>query len=187
MTMDAPSFSRLPMSRRTKLLITALFLVLLMVPTVYVWAYWHPANPLRFQIGKAEPEYPDDPLSFLKARVLVTNTSGTPIHLQSAVLDDGNQELGSVEPQMWPRSKDYNEVIPAHGTLELTSSLYWSASQESSIPSLQVYYYWDSSLKYRATRWCYHLRNRSPEFLQRRFPYINSYEDTIPLEGEWRK
>ncbi|MEZ0275524.1 MAG: hypothetical protein ACAH88_11525, partial [Roseimicrobium sp.] len=38
------------MSRRTKFLITALFLALLCIPLGYAWVAWRPVNPLSFQV-----------------------------------------------------------------------------------------------------------------------------------------
>jgi hypothetical protein len=47
------------MSRRTKLLITALFLVLLAIPVWHLVHTWHPANPLRFrQVGERLEKHP---------------------------------------------------------------------------------------------------------------------------------
>jgi hypothetical protein len=43
------------MSRRTKLLIAALFLVLLSIPVGYILLTWSPANPLRFRLIGPEP------------------------------------------------------------------------------------------------------------------------------------
>jgi hypothetical protein len=69
------------MSRRTKLLITALFLVLLAIPAAYVAVTWRTPNPLRFHIvAYHEPSSPEAWPEYGKLDLMVENTSNLPVH-----------------------------------------------------------------------------------------------------------
>jgi hypothetical protein len=113
------------MSRRSKLLITALFLVLLGIPAVYIALTWHAVDPFRFRyVGRGEvvmrsvdpfgggPEYPVVPIS-----IEVQNISKHPAYLQSGYLIEAGQGRGAVLEDM-----DLCHImgtIPQHGTVRL--------------------------------------------------------------------
>jgi hypothetical protein len=72
------------MSRRTKLLVTAVFLVLLAVPAVYLVLSWAPPSPLRFRVLSERVEHSGKPVKILEIEVL--NTSGiTPVEFEGAL------------------------------------------------------------------------------------------------------
>jgi hypothetical protein len=64
------------MSRRIKLTITAIFLVLLAIPVTYIALTWHPPNPLRFIIleERVEKHQPGD-VNYHWMRMELQNTS----------------------------------------------------------------------------------------------------------------
>ena len=68
------------MSRRTKLIILALFLVLLAIPTAYLALTWSPDNPLRFRLVSQKISV-DDPFKHLSMQVEVQNTESVAIYL----------------------------------------------------------------------------------------------------------
>jgi hypothetical protein len=79
--------SSIEMSRRTKLLITALFIVLLGIPLAYVALTWSPENPLRFSIvTQALPPAGDERPRERVLVVEVRNTSSVPVYLSDAKL-----------------------------------------------------------------------------------------------------
>ncbi|QIF01988.1 hypothetical protein [Roseimicrobium sp. ORNL1] len=74
------------MSRRTKLLITALFLVLLGILAVYLFQSWKPENPLRFQVVSVTSPTPATGRQYhpYLLEFTVTNTSRVPMTLHFA-------------------------------------------------------------------------------------------------------
>jgi len=118
------------MTRRSKLLITALFLVLLGIPIGYVFYGWNIPDPLRFQMvaHKTEPEVPV-PVTMHHLQIEVRNTSSVAVYLASGVLfrDKANAAMynpwTSLEPpdSLTGLTLDFNGIrepiyIPAHGT-----------------------------------------------------------------------
>ncbi|RBP36940.1 hypothetical protein DES53_11581 [Roseimicrobium gellanilyticum] len=118
------------MSRRSKLLITALFLVLLGIPIGYVLYGWNVPEPLRFRVvaHEVEPEVPV-PETTHHLRIEVQNTSSVPVYLASGVLFHDKTAAAMYRPWMQLTSLDSEDgllpefdgirepvYIPAHGT-----------------------------------------------------------------------
>jgi hypothetical protein len=104
------------MSRRTKLLITALFLVLLAIPVWHLVDTWHPPSPLRFRhVGERLDE---------KEHVLameVQNTShATVMFLVGSFYENDDSRIE--EPAFtsaWGRKLDEAVFIPPGGSVEI--------------------------------------------------------------------
>ncbi|QIF01950.1 hypothetical protein [Roseimicrobium sp. ORNL1] len=170
------------MSRRTKLIITTLFLVLLAIPAVHFYFHWRPENPLRFQIGNAGAGFPLNPHD-LRVPVIVRNSSATPIHLQFAIIATKKKEqVGAILPPVWLGSKTYDEVVPPYGTLEMYCSERNFIADARAPGYLQVAYIWDSNLRYRAKSLYGDLGYRISQWLSLDLPYISPESDTAPLE-----
>jgi hypothetical protein len=76
------------MSRRTKLIILALFLVLLAIPAACVALTWSPDDTLRFRIDHLVPPSTEHPDAYRKLRVSIENTSSAPVHFYGAAMTD---------------------------------------------------------------------------------------------------
>jgi hypothetical protein len=72
------------MSRRTKLLITALFFVLLAIPAVYVILSWSPHEPWRARLVAVQDHQGGEKKNLV---VEVENTSSVPLCIYMATLD----------------------------------------------------------------------------------------------------
>jgi hypothetical protein len=175
------------MSRRTKLLILAIFLVLMAIPAVHFYFHWRPENPLRFQLVKAGSSSPLNPHD-QRVPVIVRNSSATPIHLQFAfITTNKSEQVGVIEPRVWFGSNTNNEVVPPYGTLEMYGpAMNWSADALS-LGDLHVVYSWDSNLRYWAKSLYGDLRYRSSQWLSLELPYRSPEFDTAPLEIETGK
>ncbi|MEZ0275295.1 MAG: hypothetical protein ACAH88_10355 [Roseimicrobium sp.] len=83
------------MSRRTKLIITAIFLVLLGIPLAHVFWSWRPENPLCFSIvAQTLPSFGHGPFRERVLVVEVRNTSHVPVYLSDAKLLAFNPSRG---------------------------------------------------------------------------------------------
>ncbi|MEZ0275526.1 MAG: hypothetical protein ACAH88_11535 [Roseimicrobium sp.] len=75
------------MSRRTKLIITALFLVLLGIPTVYVVLSWRPRDPIQFRFVEQYVQGDENSVpTYYRIILEAVNVSPWSIHLSEAVL-----------------------------------------------------------------------------------------------------
>ncbi|QIF01955.1 hypothetical protein [Roseimicrobium sp. ORNL1] len=73
------------MSRRTKLIILAVFLVLLAIPAAYVALTWSPKDPLRVRLISMDMPGEQDPFKQMTMRMELENTSTVPIFVGDVV------------------------------------------------------------------------------------------------------
>jgi hypothetical protein len=88
------------MSRRTKLAILALFLVLLAVPMAYIALTWNPDAALRFRVEYLAPPSEESASADRKLRVSIENTSPAPIHFYGAGMT--GESTQAVIPDPYP-------------------------------------------------------------------------------------
>jgi hypothetical protein len=149
------------MSRRTKLITTALFLVLLAIPAAYVAFTWSPENPLRIRITSAGGNAPltIQPLGYYVLPVEVKNTSSTPVNLvslsPSLVLPFGTP-LGdsAVElPFLLSELRRSGIVIPPHSTVPASLRILGKdLAQAERTGCLWARYVWISGTKAEAIK-----------------------------------
>jgi hypothetical protein len=193
------------MSRRTKLLITALFLVLLAIPAVYVIATWSVEHPLRFRCISALPEEMVQRSSSLPPQPMVPfifevrNTKSYPVHFHGVSVRAYNPKSpmpGKYDPMdyrmrdvrdksIWAAPMVYLGVIPAHGTtcFEILVSPDRAAKFESG--EIKLAYHWASrprKLAWDVHNWVVRRLPRKDQFDQWG-PYIDLEYGPATLEG----
>ena len=176
------------MSRRTKLLITTIFLVLLAIPAVYLVLTWSPERPLRFRLVDLPPPLPiqDSALQYLDCEV--ENTSAVPIFLYVTLVESRfgppSDLIGRLLPSdPYGRGDTGPTEIPARSTVRFQSAV----PHQLGIPAswrdrVHIRHTWQSRSEHQASRVIRWVRTRLPEFMGRHVPDIRYHEDFTPLE-----
>jgi hypothetical protein len=179
------------MSRRTKVILLAIFVVLLGLPTIYVALTWHPPNPLRFRLLAV---YPDGTLSGGEKllRIRIENTSIAPVQFDCAAIDPRSDSLtggsGSLDPQVQFDGKKLHMLspptIPSAGAIELNAILDGDLVDEAEQGSLSIQYHWRSQLLLRENDVRDWFHEHVPFFRHERLKYIPPYDaDVTTLDG----
>jgi hypothetical protein len=152
-------------SRRAKLLITALFLVLLAVPVVYACLFWSIEHPLRFRCVTVLPEemvqrhssHPPEPrIPFIFE---VRNTKPYPVYFpgMSVRAHDPDSRLpGRDKPvgylprsvrdkSSWAAPSLYGQYLPAHGVTRFEALIRSEDAVELETGNIQIASYWASA------------------------------------------
>jgi hypothetical protein len=182
------------MSRRTKLLLTAPFLVLLAIPGIYIALTWSPPMPLRFRVLRVHTKPPYVADAYVPVLVSVENSGFHPVHLLMAdarVRDISSTEAGSLG-HIYPETQDpegFGEgatepfIIPAHRTVELWAMILGDAVHQAENGQLQLTCLWLTGTKYRA----YDLRESAhtyiPSWLNSRVPRLEFGIDEAALDA----
>jgi hypothetical protein len=177
------------MSRRTKLIIAALFLVLLAIPVGYVILTWSTPDPLRFRMVSYEDLSDGASGGYRgKLNLMVENTSSVPVHIHSAIVQ-------KVDPHSVSASNPFSTwivdvpddgvlLIPPHASRPCHSLGFFGVDSISAFDHTEVFYIWMTGTRHKAwltRRW---LGDHVPVFVSR---FISSrwpaYEQTpIPLQ-----
>jgi hypothetical protein len=178
------------MSRRTKLTITTLFLVLLGIPVVYLAFTWSPVEPLRFRLLSLHPLPADTSRELLE--IEVTNTSAVPIHLFMAVLQRDSATGGVEEVLALSASKGHSASpsaattggsssirIPAHSTVKCEAEIDHVANVQG---SARMNHTWISHPKYLTYKMVIGLYPYVPESLYHYIPRPQFSESDALLE-----
>ncbi|MEZ0275296.1 MAG: hypothetical protein ACAH88_10360 [Roseimicrobium sp.] len=177
------------MSRRTKLLITALFLVLLGIPTAYVARTWHPENPLRFHLDEEsrEPDPFDPKEDHRVLKITIENTSNTPVCVLDALLIFRDAKSGTEQAVGWAsldRVLGGRAIVPVHvppkGVMPC-SVLVDDAFRDCPLDHVHVQSTWMSVPKSYFARVCLWLEHRLPRKLSSHLPIPSAGEDEGPL------
>ncbi|QIF01951.1 hypothetical protein [Roseimicrobium sp. ORNL1] len=181
------------MSRRTKLIIAALFLVLLAVPAAYVALTWHPAFPLRFHLESIDSEPLEEDPRYRGLRVRVENTSPIPVHICGGMLytNFGIPVFGGPEGLLLPlefrdgipsRNPDEPVIVPAHGELHIRGALGAKLTQIPQGGEISVQCTWETATRAGAGRAVNWIRYSCPQWETGRLPMIEPLRTTVPLE-----
>ncbi|RBP36956.1 hypothetical protein DES53_11597 [Roseimicrobium gellanilyticum] len=152
------------MSRRTKVLITALFLALLSVPIVYAIVAWSPERPLRFRVIPDDGRYREYRYdnSMRVYDVEVVNTSAAAIHL-----DGGSIHVKNAVGGLMPGSLGYLDrasgtklasgqyvalSVPAHSTVRGHACVHENFAPLFTSGRAVIKYTWVSNVRERAVR-----------------------------------
>ncbi|QIF01952.1 hypothetical protein [Roseimicrobium sp. ORNL1] len=181
------------MSHRTKLIIAAIFLVLIAIPAAYVIRTWHPTNPLRFRFSEVHPEA-DLKKGIRKITVTVENASDAPVQLYGASIEVPNskgrapERAGFCGP--WSHSSIGGAsrpvrfvVVPARGTTRITAELRTEYMTDGKSGRLQVTYHWMSVTKSKSAGLFKWIHGGSPQWLRSLSPDFKIKPDIAPLEG----
>lgn len=162
------------MSRRTKYIIAALFLVLLTIPVVYLVLTWSPANPLRFRV---EPStYPDTAGDF---QVVIENTSSVTVEVQH-FWASFHDDLPPGAPRVSRRSGCWVEQSIAPGASLRTSWIVPPLALQTHKGAHWVEYHWRSHAQYTTQRIIDWLTNPLPAYLRHRVPSVPPNLDLAP-------
>ncbi|RBP36961.1 hypothetical protein DES53_115102 [Roseimicrobium gellanilyticum] len=186
------------MSRRTKLIIAAIFLALLGIPAIHIVHVWHPENPLRFQMVEEVPWMWSDPpvaTHFKTIFVKVTNISETPIYMASATLMrmqsalGQRPDIGSINlmrpPEMERTFGAYDSLrVPPHGSLYAMGYVppeEVPALREKETTGITMAYIWCAYPRLHLRKACEWLRIRLPEAFDPVIPEVEFGRDHSPL------
>ncbi|QIF01978.1 hypothetical protein [Roseimicrobium sp. ORNL1] len=135
------------MSRRAKLLLTGIFLLLLAIPATYVALTWRVADPLRFRyVGIGEVHMVDNPFApdagapkqrWVWIFIEVQNTTKLPIYFMGGQLR-AERDRASPKPSasiIWEA-----EPIPRHGTIRLGALVEDEAVQRLGHEAFEISY-----------------------------------------------
>ncbi|MEZ0275646.1 MAG: hypothetical protein ACAH88_12140 [Roseimicrobium sp.] len=182
------------MSRRTKLIITALFLVLLGIPAAYVAITWHPANPLRFHLVEQKEIERMGVAGDGIFVITVMNTSNVPIRLGLAHLSwrrrsqTEGQDRGDIFPDFQERDHendghDYLFLPPQSSRICTVNVRYDDVTGPPSHETgVQATYHWCSSTKGRVLDSCDWLREHTPVILHPVIPKFHLDGDDTQID-----
>lgn len=179
------------MSRRAKLLITALFLMLLMllaIPVVYTVLTWRPENPLRFHVvGERIEQVPPYEEKIRVLTLEVENTAPT-----SIVLGYGYVELAGVRNK--PRilgmlgglleakhAFDLPMTIGPRQTVPCELMFDEGVPHDTLLEDVMVDYSWRSASLKRVQNFSLWLHEHLPESIHRHVPLPLTPMDVQPL------
>ncbi|QIF01983.1 hypothetical protein [Roseimicrobium sp. ORNL1] len=193
------------MSRRAKLLITALFIVLLTVPVVYGCLFWSIEQPLRFRCITVLPEDTGKLLISLPHEPVVPfifevqNTRPYPVYFQDmsilayypeSPLPDGYLSMDYVtrsvrDKSLWAAPSLYGQYIPAHGVTRFEVLMRPKTVSEFETGKIKLVSFWASvprRLAYDARNWVHPRLRKTLRFA--RLPYVSSSQQgPATLEG----
>ncbi|QIF01957.1 hypothetical protein [Roseimicrobium sp. ORNL1] len=163
------------MSRRTKLILLGIFLVLLAIPVWHVASNWNSPNPLRFRLVSREKDGKYSERVVIEAR----NTSTSARCIQSVVLQRVQEPyppfLGVIE---------LGPVIPAGGTLRGSTSVPLSNRASTEPEALEVTYFQASIARRKMLQWYGSILTRLPKFQHKPLLRPSIYvESEVTLES----
>jgi hypothetical protein len=166
------------MSRRTKLIIVALFLVLLGIPVWHVGRNWNPPSPLRFRLVSQQSMQDESGFQWEELEIEVLNTSTAPRRIEFISL----RHDGFPSDPFANSILKYGTVIPAGGTRHgfIGQGLWTGKSHE---PPMLVDYTQASTSRHRILTWYGSLIKLLPwPPQQQRFAVPIFSESNAPLE-----
>jgi hypothetical protein len=167
------------MSRRTKLIILAIFLALLAMPIWHVASNWNPPNPLRFRLLSKQSLPVKDGRKEVRLEVEVLNTTTAPRYLYHAYVKQVEEPLDPFMPSMLlePRL-----LIPAGGILRVRAES-WCLTEEDITPGpSNVCYLQNSTARERLVSWYGSMIQHFPDTFRSRIEPSLSSECIAPLE-----
>ncbi|QIF01954.1 hypothetical protein [Roseimicrobium sp. ORNL1] len=181
------------MSRRTKLIILALFLVLLAIPAAYVALTWHPQNPLHFHLERIHQASELDHKGGRRLRIRVENSSHAEIHLFKVLMEEQGNSPDWVDHSGFINAESQREqgiqvqehaiIIPPRSTIHLTGYLRPELLSSAQQGRIAAHYYWNSQIIRKSERGMRWFNQHSPRML-RNLIFLPEYlVDEAPLES----
>jgi hypothetical protein len=171
------------MSRRTKLIVIVLFLILAAVPAAYVMLTWHIPPPLKFRALAYTPDVdqPEAPWNIRGTLTLeIENTSHVPVHVASAGV--GSRTQGNVvffNPDTPLES--HSIVIPGKSVVRARSSWQMHKMFSPGFDGAGADYEWSTRPRSDLVRLYEWVMEKIPADKSRRPPDSKWYEGTTPL------
>ncbi|RBP36933.1 hypothetical protein DES53_11574 [Roseimicrobium gellanilyticum] len=176
------------MSRRTKLIILGIFLVLLSIPGIYLFLTWEVEKPLRFRlVGKELESIIGTAESGDFVRIEVINTTATGVEMTAAGVEDGDAPPGTtfagiihhMDARPLPGSSASESMLSAHGHF-----IFFMKLEKTDNPvnqqNLRIAYGYLTRSKRRALALHDAIEPYLPKFLEGRIPLpVESYEQTL--------
>jgi hypothetical protein len=180
------------MSRGTKLLITALFLVLPSILTIYAALTWHLRNPLRFRIlsVKHQPQPTRDGY-FMVAEIEleVINSSSTPVELCSTRFHreegDTTRQVGRIYEESGTVLEghiDRERMLSGNGRFHFKGWTRWPKGEPLDHDNLRVEYEFMSRTKSELWKTYWSLCKLIPETWRDSMPMPDLSMGEAPLE-----
>jgi hypothetical protein len=179
------------MSRRTKLWIAAVFVLLISGPIVYLALAWSPDNPLRFRVVDPHAAASADPSDRQNVVVEVENTSSFPLVFRGAEL--GQQDMRTMtmgEIDLLTRVQDPSLLDAEGNGMELIGgqrihvvanmSIAWH--RDATKHGANVEYYWRSAAKNWVAMRFEEVRAFVPERIWEFIPQPELNKNFTPLE-----
>jgi hypothetical protein len=167
------------MSRRTKLIITALFLLLLSIPVAYVALTWTTPNPLRFHVIRYQGPLNPDALG--KMDVRVENTGDLPVHLFPG-FKFGKTPGGIPEGGIYPERPGFILISPRSSVSFPANVEYHTSQHPSSGEVFRMGYSWLSGTTYKVDEVRMWLKTHLPKPLSAMVPHVILANDITTLE-----
>ncbi|QIF01966.1 hypothetical protein [Roseimicrobium sp. ORNL1] len=182
------------MSRRTKLIITALFLVLLAIPVVYAVLTWRPQNPLRFrQLGESVLRDETGKVYYSRKLLEVRNISVAPVLCLSGTYSWESPEGEGTFFASWSLGGSTIEerFIPPGGAIQIELdppnlmpaeySKHRQAGEQRSGEG-RVHYRWGSRVQASTSSACLWISEKLPESMWNLVPHLDPFEDEIDMD-----
>lgn len=167
------------MSRRTKLVIAAIFLLLLAIPVAYVALTWRTPNPLRFQVIRYHDPLKAEALGKIELRV--ENTSDLPVHLFPGF--KFWKTLGGLpDGGIYPERPGFILIAP-RGTASFPANVeYHTLDLPSSGEVYQMGYSWHSGTAHKVDEVRVWLLTHLPKPLSAMVPHVFLVNDLASFE-----
>ncbi|QIF01965.1 hypothetical protein [Roseimicrobium sp. ORNL1] len=170
------------MSRRTKLILLGIFLLLLAIPVWHVGSNWNPPSPLRFRLVSRDTPSEIDGIWSEWVEVEAFNTSSAPRYIEMVTLKRVKGPDNSFDPFV-PSIISSGTVIPAGGTVRGGGSLSVSKEGSTEPDTLEIVYFQASTVRHQALEGYYSFLARLPEPLQELLSWSSvCTESKAPLE-----
>ncbi|RBP36991.1 hypothetical protein DES53_115132 [Roseimicrobium gellanilyticum] len=181
------------MSRRTKLIILGLFLVLLAIPAIYVALTWRISRPVHFRLMHLYPEEHQDEFGFRMVRMRVENTNSMPIHVYFVRLEftGDTPELtmippGTIDPRHQKEAGTHAEagafILPPGRAILATASLQANLVKEAKQGRLSANYYALSQTQKQVSSVFNWLHDLCPAPWWSKFPTFEFPSGSAPVE-----
>jgi len=181
------------MSRRTKLIILAIFFVLLAIPAVYLAFHWHPRSPLRFRV--VETALP--PMAYYhtdtQVTVAVENVTSVPIYLRYMTLPSPAwaPHMRKVSGAVVSREQRAHKagpqenylLVPAHSTIHTAAFILNERVEDARAGKLVAEYKWMSLGKFLIHSVSQWMVRRVPKSMSRFLPEPALGVDATSLEA----
>ncbi|QIF01971.1 hypothetical protein [Roseimicrobium sp. ORNL1] len=176
------------MSRRIKIIITALFLVLLAIPAVHITLTWRPENPLRFHVVGERIEQMQHYKEKIRVLTLeVENTAATSIvlgygYVEPAGEQDRPRMLGMLGCLINAKGRyDLPVTVGARQTVPCELMFEEDVPHDTPLKDVVVGYSWRSTSLKRVQDFSRWLHEHLPESIHRHVPFPRTPMDVQPL------